>query len=142
MIRVNANLSINEDEVTLTHTCSAGPGGQNVNKVATRVSLQFDIRDSRALSEHQRTVLLEALATRINKAGVLRISSGRHRTQTANRREVLARFVELLQEALRPKMVRHETKPTRASKERRMVAKSHRGNIKRGRRTPSHDDDF
>jgi ribosome-associated protein len=81
------------------------------------------------------------LTRRISKEGILRLSSGRHRTQTANRRDVLERFLALLAEALQPKAVRHKTKPTRAAAERRLSEKTRRGRIKRDRQAQGIPDD-
>ena len=134
VITVNRDLSIAESEITLTHARSAGPGGQNVNKVATKVCLQFDVAHSPSLTDRHRTILLQALAPRINKDGILRMSSSRHRTQVANRRDVLKRFAVLIAEALKPRAVRHKTKPTRGAVERRLAEKTRRRRIKRERR--------
>jgi ribosome-associated protein len=141
VIKVNHHLSIAEGEITLTHARSAGPGGQNVNKVSTKVCLQFDVAHSPSLDDRQRATLLRILATRISKAGILRLSSSRHRTQTANRRDVLQRFVDLLAKALKPRAVRHKTKPTLAAGERRLAEKTRRGRIKQNRRVHGVSDD-
>jgi len=141
MIRINNNLSIDEREVWFTFTRSPGPGGQNVNKVATKVTLHFDVADSSALSEQHRGRLRETLATRISKEGVLRIVRARHRTQTANRRDAVETFVCLLADALRPRTSRKKTQPTKASKERRLTEKARRSRQKRQRRVRYADED-
>ncbi len=134
MIRINNHLSIDETEVPFTYTRSPGPGGQNVNKVATKATLTFDVAHSPALTEGQRSKLRQMLATRITKEGLLRISSWRGRSQVANRRYAIERFSELLAEALRPVRVRRKTRPSRASKERRLKDKRHRSDVKNSRR--------
>jgi ribosome-associated protein len=133
MIEVTPQLAIPEGEVTFTASRSGGPGGQNVNKVATRVTLVFDVAGSPNLSPDQRAGILERLATRISKDGVLRVVSQRHRTQAANRRAALERFVELLREALAEAVTRVPTRPTRVARERRVAAKKFRGRLKQQR---------
>ncbi len=141
MIRVNRLLGIDEAEISIAYTRSAGPGGQNVNKVATKAALRWNVRESPALTEGQRARLLERLATRINRDGVLRIVSSRHRSQTANRRAVFERFTELLADALRPRTPRKKTRPSRASNERRLATKRLQGQRKRERSRRHHRDD-
>ena len=134
MIRITHNLSIDEGELRFTFTRSPGPGGQNVNKVATAATLWFDLGNSRGLTDEQKTRLLAALGRRINKDGTLRIEAHRHRTQAANRQAALVRFADLLAEALRPRRVRRKTRPTAASRERRLAGKAHRSLRKSERR--------
>jgi len=138
-IRINGELSIHGDELAFTAVRSAGPGGQNVNKVATKVTLTFDVAQSRSLTDRQRAVLLDRLASRLTAEGVLRLSSSRHRTQRANRREVLTRLVDLLRQLLRPVRVRRPTKPTFGSIQRRLSDKARRAATKRLRRTRGDD---
>jgi len=136
MVRINASLSIGDDEISFTYSRSPGPGGQNVNKTASKTTLWFDVAGSPSLSADQRHRLCTALATRIGRDGMLRVVSWRHRTQQANRRDALARFADLLAEALRPRLRRKPTRPTRAARERRLSDKQHRSRLKekRGRR--------
>ena len=96
MLRINNELSIDEDELRFEFARSSGPGGQNVNKVETKVRLLFDVQSSRSLNPDQRSRVEDRLATRITKAGVLHVSSQRHRTREANRRATVERFVDLL----------------------------------------------
>jgi ribosome-associated protein len=136
-VRIKGDLSIREDEIVFTAVRSAGPGGQNVNKVATKVTLTFDVAASRSLTDRQRALLRERLASRLTADGVLQLSSGRQRTQSANRREVLDRFVALLRDSLRTVRPRRPTKPTAGSVERRLSAKARRAHLKRLRRDSS-----
>lgn len=117
---------IPEAELDFEYSRSSGPGGQNVNRVETRVTLRFDVAASAALTAEQKGRLGERLATRINKDGVLWVSSQRHRTREANRRAALLRFGELVRGALAPKRTRIKTRSTRAAKERRLDEKRRR----------------
>lgn len=141
MIRITENLSIAEDEMSFTFSRSPGPGGQNVNKSATKATLRFNVADSRSLSPSQRGRIFKELATRIGRDGVLRVAGWRHRTQGANRRDILERFIDLVAEALRPKTPRKKTKPTRAARERRLRSKQHRSGLKQSRRMRFTSDD-
>tara|TARA_B100000029_G_C17164446_1_gene810871 strand:+ start:275 stop:694 length:420 start_codon:yes stop_codon:yes gene_type:complete len=133
MIEISRSLRIPESELGLEYSRSTGPGGQNVNKLETRVTILFDVDGSPSLSSVQRARIREKLATRITKAGMLRVTSQRHRTQAANRNAAMERFVDLLREATRPARKRKPTKPTRASNQRRLDSKKKRGESKRGR---------
>jgi ribosome-associated protein len=141
MIRINETLSIDDGELRYTFSRSPGPGGQNVNKVASRVTLSWDLAQSRCLSGDQRARLSSKLARRITGDGVLRVTSSRHRTQAANRREVLQRFADLLAEALRPAKPRTKTRPTAASQDRRLTEKRRRSRQKAERRGRGGPDD-
>lgn len=133
MIEINDGVSIPEDEFRFSFSRSSGPGGQNVNKTDTRVTLLFDVLNSPGLSEEQKGRILRRLATRINKDGVMRVVSQRHRTQAANREAAVERFCELLREALKKAPPRRRTRPPRAAKERRLAEKKRRGKLKRER---------
>jgi len=134
MIRINLDVAIPESEIRFTFTRSPGPGGQNVNKVATTAVLSFDLAACAALSADQRARARRALGNRVNKDGILAIVCRVHRTQAANRRAALRRFIELLAAALKPPVPRRPTKPTRASKERRLAAKTRLSRRKSDRR--------
>ena len=133
MLIVSDHVAIPEDELVMRFVRSPGPGGQNVNKVATAVELRFDIKQSRVLPEPVRERLLSRRDRRITADGVLVLSAHRHRTQERNRDDARTRLCELVQAALHPPKRRVPTKPTRASKERRLAGKQHRGKIKRTR---------
>ena len=122
---------IGEDELSFTFTRSGGPGGQNVNKVNTRVTLWFDLDRSATLSAHEKAVIHQHLAGRISNDGRLHIVSMRHRTQAANRAAAVERFYELLAQALRPRAIRRPTKTPRSAKERRLREKQRAGERKR-----------
>jgi ribosome-associated protein len=133
MIPIDDNLAIPDEEVTFATSRSGGPGGQNVNKLETRVTLRFDLAGSRALSEEQKTRLRERLATRITRDGILQVTSQRHRSQGANREAAGERFAELLRENLREETLRRKTRPSRAAKARRLDAKRRQSRRKRER---------
>jgi ribosome-associated protein len=132
-LRVNARLTIPPDELRVAFSRSGGPGGQNVNKVETRVELRFSVRDSAVLGEARRERLLERLASRLTKEGeiVLHASTSRHRAR--NLEDARERLATLLAEALRQERPRKATKPTRGSQERRLKEKKQRSETKRRR---------
>jgi len=140
MIEITPHLSIPEDELTIKATRSSGPGGQHVNKVSTRIVLEFDVDASPSLTSTQKRRIREHLATRIALDGRLRIRCQRHRSQAANRREVVERFVALLQQALKPRARRVKTRVPRGQRARRLDSKRKRSEQKRQRRSPGHDD--
>src|SRR5258707_6041746 len=100
MIPITPDLAIPDEEVSFTTSRSGGPGGQNVNKLETRVTIRFDVGASAVLSEEQKARLRERFATRITKTGVLQVTSQRHRSQVADQDAALGRFVELVGEAV------------------------------------------
>jgi len=134
-IYINDECSIPASELRLETGKSSGPGGQHVNKTETRVTLVFDLPGSTALTDPQRSTLLNALANRITKDGALRLSSQSSRSQKANREDVMERFATLLREALTPRPERKPTRvPPRAKRQRREDKKK-RAEKKQGRRT-------
>jgi ribosome-associated protein len=140
-MRINNHLVIDNREVSYHYSRSPGPGGQNVNKVATKATLRFDVDASKSLTTQQKARIRRALATRITSEGVLHLSASAARTQSANRRAVTERFVELLAGALRPVKVRRKTRPSAASRERRLADKSRRSRIKHDRAVRFNDSD-
>jgi len=128
-------------ELQFAYSRSSGPGGQNVNRVETRVTLLFDVDASPGLTDSQKRRVHSRLATRINKDGVLRVVSQRFRTREANRRAAVERFEELLAEALRRVRPRRKTRVPKAVKRRRIESKRRRGEIKRSRSKPRSGDD-
>jgi ribosome-associated protein len=140
MIEIAPGLALADAEVRFVASRSQGPGGQNVNKVASRVTLLFDVDGAPSLTESQRRRLRERLPGRISGDGILRVSSQRHRSQAANRRAALERFAALLAEALRPRTSRVATRPTAASRERRIADKRRRAYVKAGRAARPDDD--
>lgn len=133
MVRITEGLEIPEEELSFATSRSGGPGGQNVNKLETKVTLRFDLAGSASLSEEQKARLRERLATRITREGVLQVSSQRHRTQAANREAAVARFAELVGEALQEEAPRKPTKVPRAVKRRRLDNKRRQSLKKRQR---------
>jgi ribosome-associated protein len=133
--------SIGADELRFAYSRSSGPGGQYVNRVETRVTLLFDVAESPSLTDEQKRRVRRRLATRINKAGILRVVSQRHRTREANRRAAIERFEELLAEALRSPRPRRKTRVPAGAKRRRVESKRRRGEVKRSRGRPGSWDD-
>ena len=130
---------IPEHELEFRFFRSGGPGGQNVNKVSTAVQMRFDARNSPSLTEAVRARLLKLAGSRVTLDGVILISAVRFRTQERNRADAIGRLQALIDKASVAPVYRVPTRPTKASKERRLVAKTHRGGIKSGRGKPSLD---
>jgi ribosome-associated protein len=135
-LRVNRNLSIPPDEITLRFSPSGGPGGQHANRSSTRVDLSWNVDASRVLGPRQRARIKGHLRNRLDGSGTLRLSSDKHRSQTRNREEVLARLARLVSEALQPRRARVATTPSQAAKERRLRSKRRRSETKKLRRAP------
>jgi ribosome-associated protein len=133
MLRVNDAISIDESELDERFVRASGPGGQNVNKVATAVELRFDAARCPALTDEVRGRLRTLAGSRMSEDGILLIDARRHRTQSQNREDARQRLAGLIrQAAVRPKR-RRRTRPTAASKERRIQFKRQRSDTKRGR---------
>jgi len=140
MIRITPKISLDEREVEESFVRASGPGGQNVNKLSTAVQLRFDVRRSPSLTEDVRARLERLAGSRLTREGVLIISAQRHRTQARNRADALDRLVDLIRRAAIPPQPRRATKPTAASRERRIEGKKRRAGIKHLRRAkPSFD---
>ena len=140
MIRINARIAIEDREVDESFVRASGPGGQNVNKLSTAVQLRFDVRGSPSLPGDVKARLERLAGTRLTRDGVLVIIAQRHRTQARNRQDGLDRLVDLIRRAAVAPTPRRPTKPTKASRERRIESKKRRGGIKHLRRArPSFD---
>ena len=130
MIRITASISIGEDEVEEHFIRASGPGGQNVNKLASAVQLRFDVRRSPRLPEEVRARLERLAGRRLTREGVLVINAQRHRTQERNRADARERLVDLIRRAAVAPAPRRPTKPTAGARERRLQSKKHRASIK------------
>lgn len=135
MIEITPSLQIDERELQIDFVRASGPGGQNVNKVATAAQLRFDVNAS-SLPDEVKARLSRLAGNRITSEGILLIEAKRFRTQEQNREDALQRFVELVRKALIPPKPRKPTKPTTASKAKRLKAKKIKGDIKRLRNKP------
>lgn len=139
-IQITSSVLIPRREISFVVSRSAGPGGQNVNKVSSRVSLIFDVGGSASLSPGQQQRIRQRLATRMTRAGVLRVSCQVHRSQAANRRAVVERFAALLARALARPRRRVSTRVSLAQKRRRLETKRRQAQRKRDRRDVPADD--
>ena len=134
MIQVTDTICVRDDELEEKFVRASGPGGQNVNKVATAVELRFNVAAS-SLPDRVKQRLTAIAGSRMNAAGVLLIDSRAHRTQGQNREAARERLTELLREAAKRPKTRRATRPTKASREKRLEGKTKRARIKRARRT-------
>ncbi len=142
MIDITDEISICDDELVFKASRSAGPGGQNVNKVNTRITLLFDVANCESFSDVQKRRILSRLATRADKNGLVRVVSQRFRTQKANRRAAVERLQQLLAEALKTRPVRKKTRVPYAVKQRRLEEKRRRSLLKRQRAKRNLAEDF
>ncbi len=140
-IVINGSTSIPDAEIRFSATRSSGPGGQNVNKVNSRVVLEFDVQLSSALTPYQKRRLVGSLGPRVNKQGILRMQAQRHRSQVVNREELIERFVELLQKGLQPMKYRVPTRVPSRVREKRLKEKKQRTQTKHIRKIPRNFDD-
>ena len=134
MIRITERISLAEEEIEESFVRASGPGGQNVNKLASAVQLRFDVRRSPSLPNDVRARLETMAGRRLTRDGVLVIIAQRHRTQERNRQDARDRLIELIARASIAPTPRRPTRPTKASRERRLASKKHRGGIKGLRR--------
>jgi ribosome-associated protein len=132
-VQITSSISIGKDELEESFVRASGPGGQNVNKVASAVQLRFNLAASPSLPEGVRQRLLDSGDSRLTRDGVLVITAERHRSQAANREDALERLAEIIRKAAHVPRKRVATRPTLASKKRRLEAKTRRGNIKKTR---------
>lgn len=134
MLKVNKNISLNEDELKFDFVKASGPGGQNVNKVATAVQLRFDVLNSKCINEKNKFELIKKAGKKITKNGVLIIEAKRYRTQEKNKQDAIERLILLIKNAVKVKKQRTKTKPTKASLEKRIESKKKKSQIKKLRK--------
>ena len=140
MIEITPSIALDPREIAETFIRRPGPGGQNVNKVATAVQLRFDLRGSKSLPEAVRARAARLAGRRLTKDGVVVITAARTRSQERNREDALARLVALLREAAQPPIPRKAPRPGKAAKKRRLDDKTRRGAVKKLRRAKPTED--
>ena len=141
MIQVTSTIAIGESELQEEFIRASGPGGQNVNKVSTAVRLRFDVANSRSLPEEVRIRLISLAGNQITEDGVLIIDARRFRTQGHNREDAIDRLVELIRKAAQRPIIRRKTRPTLASKIRRLESKRRSSDSKRVRGSVNPDNE-
>ena len=134
MIFITPDISIEEREIKFDFVRASGPGGQNVNKVATAVQLRFDVIGNRSLPEDVKARLKRLAGKRISAEGILIIQASRFKSQDKNRQDAVERLVNLIRQATKKPKKRVKTRPSRRAKERRLETKRHRSRLKRDRR--------
>ena len=137
MIEVTEGISLDENELEFSFIRASGPGGQNVNKDSSAVQMRFDARRSPSLGNDVSVRLQKLAGSRLTLDGVIVITAARHRTQERNRADAIERLVELIQKAAVEPVRRRPTRPTKASKQRRLEAKTQRGGVKALRGKPN-----
>jgi len=142
MIEITRDTCINEDKLVFKVSRSSGPGGQNINKLNTRVTLFFDVSNCQSLSDLQKRRIFTHLSSRVDKSGVLRVISQKFRTQRANRRAAVERLQQLLADSLEIRPIRKKSKVPYAAKQRRLEEKRRRSLLKRQRSAKNLTGDF
>ena len=140
-IVITSHLCIPDSDVRFSAARSTGPGGQHVNKVNSRVILEFDVKRTTVLSTKQKRRIAEMVGQRMNQEGILRLQAQRHRSQSANRADLLDKFVQILQDALRPEKPRVATRVPNRVREKRLEEKKNRTRVKQIRQTPKNFDE-
>lgn len=130
-LSISNRFSIPSSELEFQASRSGGPGGQHANTTSSRIQLRWNVRASPSLSDGRRETILEQLSNRIDQEGVLQVTVDTHRSQHRNREEAMERLADLVRDALRPRKQRKKTRRTRASNEKRLRSKKHRGRTKK-----------